>query len=429
MGPHAPAGPGATMPRRLREAIALRAHLLIAALLLGCTNTSHGTRWDGTVRDSSGVAIVENGGHGLWPDSLAWRTGDALSIGRTEGDSAYLFGRVVDVAVDGQRDLLVLDQLAQRVRYFDASGRFLHAAGRPGKGPGELSAYANAVLLGKGDTLYVPDSVQRRINVYGPNGGFVRDIAIDARPGGQSWALLPDGRFLFRGLALSRDAQGQFQTWDGLLTTAVAGQIDTIAPFDYARSPLGGPGAPRVPLIVNAALWARLDDGRIAWSSLDRSEILVLDAQGRLQRIIRHRLWQRRPLTAGDRDALRELLRRKLTLIGGNANGIAKLDLIYDAQLPAFTALQGGPDHTLWVQLMGDVSTIDPMAVNATDRTGWLGGPQWQVMDGAGRFLGEVTVPPRVCVMRVTSDAVYGVQKDAQDVEHVVRLELRRGRR
>ena len=383
--------------------------------------------WQGSVRDSAGVSITENAGAGVWTAERVWSVRPSLSIGAAEGDSAYLFTRVIDLAVDGSGRMLVLDQATAQVRVYDASGRFVHSIGSRGQGPGELSIWVSGVLL-MGDSVLVPDHVQRRINVYTSSGASLGERALVSRPGSQSWSRAADGRLLFRGVAIGRDSAGNFETWDGLLAVRDSGTaVDTLIAFDYPRSPLGGPGRPRVPLLVNAAFWTRLEDGRIAWSSLDRDHVRVLDADGALRSLIHHAAWQARPASPADHAALRAKLEEKLRLMGGDAASVPQLDLIQPDRLPAITALRAGPTNTLWVQRMGAVAGIDPFAVNAADRTGWLGGPVWDVFDARGRYLGSVEMPARFLLLRITESSLYGVLKDEQDVEHVVRLDLGRG--
>jgi hypothetical protein len=157
---------------------------LLILLASGCTRDG-ATSWQGEVRDSAGVRIVENTGRGSWSQDRGWRVTQDLSIGRAEGEAAYLFGRVADVAVDAAGRLPVLDQQAQAVRVFDAAGQFSFAMGGPGRGPGELSAFANAVLVSPLDTVFVPDYVQARINVYDPSGAYVRAIVLRPPPSRQ----------------------------------------------------------------------------------------------------------------------------------------------------------------------------------------------------------------------------------------------------
>ena len=403
----------------------MRRIALATLLASGCTVAADETpTWDGTLTDSAGVSIVANTGRGLWPPARAWRVEPDLAIGTIDGDSTAQFGRVADVATDSRGRILVLDQQARTVRVFDATGAYLQAMGGPGEGPGELGRFANAVLVSAGDTVYVPDYAQSRINVFDPAGVHVRDIPLSPPPGGRSWERLADGRFLFRGVTIRRDETNRFRTADGLFSTRADGGLDTLLTFDYVASDLGGPGNPVVPLIVNGAFWTRSPDGAIAWSSLDRDHVRVHAAGGALTRLIRHAAWSRAPLTDADRLRLRELLREKLTMLGGDVAAVNQLRLVYDDAFPAITALRSGPDATLWVQRMGPASGISAMSVNAEDAGAGLGGNVWDVLDADGRFLGTITTPDRFRIQRITDDAVYGVRQDTLDAERVERLRL-----
>lgn len=50
--------------------------------------------------------------------------------------------------------------------------------------------------------------------------------------------------------------------------------------------------------------------------------------------------------------------------------------------------------------------------------------PAWDVYSEDGRFLGDVVMPPRFRPHRIRGDAVYGVERDSFDVQHVVRLRI-----
>jgi hypothetical protein len=66
------------------------------------------------------------------------------------------------------------------------------------------------------------------------------------------------------------------------------------------------------------------------------------------------------------------------------------------------------------------------MTINAQDRSDGLGGPQWDVFDAEGRFLGSLRLPERFRITRITDDWVVGVQQNELDVERVTRLRLLR---
>ena len=227
-------------------------------------------RSDGDVieRDSAGVRLVVNTTTGAgWKGETPWRVTEELAIGSDTLSDEYRFGRIGDLAVTPNGNIAVIDQLASVVRVFDARGRFIRSVGRPGKGPGELSINSNGIYALPGDSLLVLDPGERRMTVFAPDGTVGRVTALPPTPTGQGWLRLPDGRFLMRGLTIGR-AEGRFTFWDALLAVEADGSAtDTLFIFDHAKTDLGGPGRIRIQLIVNNPTWARLGDGRIAWTA------------------------------------------------------------------------------------------------------------------------------------------------------------------
>lgn len=382
---------------------------------------------DVAVRDSAGIRIVENHApDAAWGGSPGWRAVPVLTIGADSAE-AYRFGQVGDVAATAAGDIIVLDQAAAQLRVFGPDGAFRRTIGREGRGPGELSRFANTILVAPGDSLLVPDPRERRITVFAPNGAFARVIAATQLPMGKGWLRLDDGRILQRGYATSRAPDGSFAFWDAMLRVAADGaSAETLFVFDHTKTPLGAPGAIRIALIVNSPSWARLDDGRIAWSALDRDFVAIHDSTGRLVGRFSRAQWKARPLRDADRETLRELLRVKLRALGGSP-GLADSPMVEAPPLlPAITTVRAGPRGTLWVQRMGDVALADPMALNASERADFFGGPAWDVLDGEGRYLGTLALPPRFRVFRITDAAILGAVRDDDGVERVVRLALRR---
>lgn len=374
-------------------------------------------------RDSAGIEVIDLAGEG-WGGQAPWQLQSVVSVGES-GRDEYQFGRVADAAIDGRGRILVLDPQAQHVKVYDSTGTYAMMVGGPGEGPGELSRWVTDVMTGPGDTIFVPDYVQSRINVYAPAGAYARTIQVPSRPSGRSWALLEDGSFLFRGITIGRDDQGRFQTWDALLhLNGDATTLDTIVRFDYEVTPLGTRENLRVPLIVNHPSWTRLTDGRIAWSALDRDRIMLHRPDGALLRMIGHAAWHRRPVSASDRETMVSLLADKLQLLGGDRGAANGPNVIAPDALPAVTSVRAGPNGALWVQRMGPVEDIEPMAVNAAQDSEGLGGSTWDIIAADGRYLGAVTVPERFRITRITDDRVLGVTRDELDVERVVLLRM-----
>lgn len=413
---------------RAARALALASLSSLSSLWLGCDAGGATSRPGVTVRDSSGVRIVQDARDDApWGGDSPWRAVPDLAIGSDSAES-YRLGQVGDVAVTSTGDIVVIDQSVAQLRVFGRDGAFRRAFSREGRGPGELSRFSSAVLVGAGDSLFVPDPRDRRITVFAADGSFGRVIPTTSLPQGKSWLLLDDGSVLQRGSTTSRDEEGAFAFWDAMMRVAADGTAaDTLFVFDHAQTPIGGPGKIRIALIVNNPSWARLPDGRIVWSALDRDFLSVHDASGRVVGRYARRQWRTRPVTDADKEAMRELLRVKLRALGGDA-GAADSPMVEAPPLfPSITAVRAGPGGTIWVQRMGDVAAIDPMAINAAERSDFFGGATWDVLEGDGSYAGSIELPPRFRVFRISNGAIYGAARDEDGVERVMRLVLQRG--
>ena len=394
--------------------------ILIAACASGDSDT--------IVTDSAGVRLVANqpAGEG-WLESPRWSVTQDLAVGTDSGPAELQFGRIGDLAVSPDGDIALIDQLNGVVRVFDVTGTHRASIGRSGKGPGELSRSANGIYWLGSDTLLVLDPGERRQTVFRLDGTVDTILPLPATPTGQGWSRLGDGDLLMRGLTISR-VEGRFTFWDALLKLRGDGSApDTLFEFDYAKTDLGGPGQLRIQLLVNNPSWARLADGRIAWTALDRDFVQIHDAAGRVVSRITSSQWVTREITAADKQAMVELLRVKLRAIGGDASFADSPQVEAPVRFPAITAVRAGPRGTIWVQLMGPVESIDPMAINAPDRADFLGGATWHVLDSTGEFMGAIEMPRRFRSFRMTDDAIYGAARDDDGVERIVRLRLNRG--
>lgn len=112
------------------------------------------------------------------------------------GADAHHFNRPTDVAVLPDGSFYVSDgYLNTRVAKFSADGRFLFQWGKPGVGQGEFNT-PHAVVVDKRGQVYVADRENDRIQVFDPQGRFLRQIKSReiGRPYGL--ALLPGERLV-----------------------------------------------------------------------------------------------------------------------------------------------------------------------------------------------------------------------------------------
>src|SRR5688572_6937041 len=142
--------------------------------------STHGLRIDpeGNVwgTDSENHTVVK-----FAPDGKVLMT---LGERDVKGEDERHFNRPTDVAFAANGDVYVADGYGNsRVVKFDKSGKFLLAWGRKGTGQSEFDAPHQVRLDSKGD-VYVADRENKRIQVFTPEGKFIRQFAQGIAPYG-----------------------------------------------------------------------------------------------------------------------------------------------------------------------------------------------------------------------------------------------------
>jgi DNA-binding beta-propeller fold protein YncE len=143
-----------------------------------------------------------------------------LKLGERDvaGEDQNHFNKPTDVAFAPSGDFYVSDGYGNaRVVKFDKSGKFLLAWGKKGTGAGEFNT-PHAIRLDSRGNVYVADRENKRIQVFTPEGKFVRQIAAGVAPYGLF--ITPDDTLLVAdGLVhevLNLDATGKvLARWGG----------------------------------------------------------------------------------------------------------------------------------------------------------------------------------------------------------------------
>lgn len=397
----------------------------LAASMLsgGCADQEEATLGP-QVRDSAGVSLRTLPSEPAWDASEAWRLREELVVAG-EGDGIPAFGYLVDLDVDRRGRIFVLDQQARSVYRFDPDGTLAGVLGGPGDGPGELGPLA-ASLVVRGDTVLVGDWSQDRLTRYGMDGSFLASEPIPGGGGARTWWKGSNGDVHLRSLRMYTDEDGRWAGDDLLLEYLADGSVDTVLAFDYVQSDLGAPRAPNVPMVLNAPSWTVFDGGRIAWLALEEGRVRIHDPDGTLRTILESERWRPRTPTTAEVAPLEEKLGDRMEMLGGSRDMLMQLPVEAPAALPAVTRVVAGPGGTLWVQHMGPVEAVHPMALNTPDPPVGYGGPVWDVVDPDGRWLGSLELPEGFRLMRIADGAVYGVARNDLDVDRIVRLRLER---
>ena len=408
--------------------LTLSSALVFAA---ACSGTAGGGAAAPTVRDSAGITIVENTGT-AWAAGNGWVVADSpmVSIGGLEGEVNADMSGIVGVVRFADGRIAVANGVGPDIRFFDASGAYLQTAGRKGSGPGEYQAMAGFFPFG-GDSLIVADMMTRRMTVLTPAGDMARTYALGGSGGMQvgersvSLAIpvgvFPDGTVLAMAQAfrVNQGPTGVYRDTAAYVTFGPDGAtLDTVMRMpgiDMEQVVMNFQGreftAPSpVPLGRISMVAARA--GWIAAARNDRYEIELHDRAGGLKKLVRV-LVDPTPVTEADQAAHRKEQLEALA----NAPGMAAVpeplkeqmrkriaEAKYPATYPYVLDMRFDPDGTLWA------AEVQRAGVTAR---------KYALFDSAGTLLGRVVMPDRFTPFWVGRDAVAGVWKDEDDVEHV----------
>ena len=399
---------------------------LLVVAVAACSG-ERGAKWEGSITDSAGVAIVQNPATGLWKAGDAWTVKEEMRIGTAEGEAEYQFGMLTGLGVTSDGSIVVADQQGQHLKVFSADGKYVRTIGKAGAGPGELGLGIGALVVGPEDTLLVADMGNQRVNIYLVDGTFVRSFPLDIRQGlPLRWEGTRDGRLVsqvrqvqFPGMPAPTDSS------DVIVVRRSDGTVgDTLLRVPSGRTlSLGGP-RPEVKLFSAEPAWAMYDND-LLYGVNDTYRIGVYAPGGTLQRVIT------KPATPGaisdaDQQAMLHAFERLWKQFGLSPQQVAaaKQTIKFAERYPAYFQMLEGMDGSIWVQGIQSPTNLPPELQESYNPQLDLGTPEWDVFDAEGRYLGLVRMPARFQPLRFVGNDVYGIQRDDLDVQYVVKLAI-----
>ena len=386
--------------------------------LVAACGCGSGTHRPPVVRDSVGIAIVENLDP-AWARSDRWTLSDApiVDIGTAEKLSKNSLERVVSAVRLADGTIAVANAGSKEIRWYDDTGQYLRASG------GKLGAAIEFVSIERVDRLG-PDSViaydfgSLGLSVFARDGTFRRAtslIVAFGSPPGSLRGVFANGSLLFvRGpKSWVRSLIRSGQAPDGLMR----GPADA---FHYSSegmflSIVGSfPGSEqffsRGTRFVRArarpfgrdAVFAVLGD-QFYVGYQNEYEIELRDTNDSLTALIRV---QRNNRLVSPKDIEQFKINGLVGVHERNRDEkIAELDgLSYPETMPAYGGIITDADGNLWV------AEYDPFP----DET-----LEWTVFDTDHHMLGAVEVPSRFSIYQIGSDFILGRMIDRRGIEHI----------
>lgn len=405
-----------------------QAVVLLLAGVAACGG-KRGAKWQGTITDSAGVAVVQNPVTGLWGSDDAWTVTEALRIGTAEGEPEYQFGMLTALAIASDGSIVVADQQGQHLKVFSADGKYVRTIGKAGSGPGELGLGIAAVAIAPADTLIVADGGNQRVNIYLLDGTFIRSFPLDIRQGlPLRWEGTHDGRLVsqvrpvqFPGMPAPTDSS------DVIVVRRTDGTIgDTLLKVPSGKTlSLGGP-RPEVKLFSAEPAWAMYGND-ILYGVNDEYRIGVYGPGGALKRLI-EKPFTAAPVSDADQKAMLDAFEKLWRQVGLNPQQIAlaRQTIKFADRYPAYYQMLEGVDGSIWVQGIQSPTNLPPEMQESYNPQLDFGTPDWDVFDADGRYLGVVRMPARFQPLQFLGNDVYGIQRDELDVQYVVKLTINR---
>lgn len=383
------------------------------------------------VRDSAGVAIVENTGS-AWTEESRWRMSEqpVLVLGGSADDPDGQLWQVFGLARLSDGRIVVLNAGSGELRFFDASGRLVARAGRMGGGPGEFQYPLSLDRIGE-DTLVALDRTGDRL-FFSSQGAFLREETMNPGKwmslwgpdfGGSFKGVLPDHSLL---ASLGKQPKpgepyptGPFRPIEGLATvrpdlsdtTHVAWYGGIQQEMVFRWGPYGSPWWVVPPFAASTSWGYGGSPVRIIVADNAACEFRIHALTGALERIVR---WtgEREDVKAWEVEAWKDEQR--------SASWTRGYLPLWERAWAAVTVPEKKPAYD-WAFLDRESNTwvLETADVGASALT-------FTVFDAEGRMLGQVEVPAGLSpatrfgrLLDVGPDYFLGVWLDEYEVETV----------
>lgn len=384
--------------------------LLPIALQFGCG--SRGADTGPMIRDSAGIRIVEST-EPAWTTPWRLSSQPILTIGQLEGEPEYEFTRILGALRLGDGRVVIADATSMELRFFDNNGRFLHAAGGSGGGPGEFERL-EAIARFANDSLFAYG--RWRVSIFDHEGEFVRSFSVE--PPDLYLPMKPLGRFT-DGSFLTTQSGYPIGGWDGPTrierpdqpvyryssTGASQAEFGSFPGWEFTvhRASRGsGFNRGRREFARSTAILAYED--RVFVGDNASYQIQVYTSDGRLQSLIRKR-HEPVPVTDEEVDAL-----RAPRLVNEERRQTMQH---YFRGLPAPPQTMPAFGYQIQADRVGNLWVIEYERPSETQRR------HWTVFDSEGRWLSTMRLPDGFDLMDVGEDWVLGRTRDEFDVEYV----------
>lgn len=390
---------------------------LIALLLVACSERTESEQSSIGIRDSSGVKIA----YSIPSSSIAQcrlSPKPTLEIGKENANEAYLFARISAVASLSDGRIVVLDRGNFEVRVFNEVGEWLYSFGAKGEGPGEFES-PQGLWTGEGDIIYIGNYIPWRLEVFSPEGIFVRTISFDKiRTLPVLRTVMFDGTSVMAELDISILSKLDFSPtfYDLVYSDSNGVSSDTVATIP---GPTYGTFDHHQPIVMNPVFEpsSSMDGTRnnfiVGWGGKAEYSVYNLSELSRPKMVVRWKSLSDRLVSTS---ALKLHYQQNQINQAGNIdqrtiNQLTHPDRPVEKYFPAFKEAKMGRDFKVWI------SRYKRPEDEKDNR--------WLIFEDNGLFMCHIDLPIDFKMLEAGSNYILGVQKNQNGLERIVKYELR----
>lgn len=400
--------------RELPPHLPLMAGMLVYSSFCGCGSQAAESVRFPTIRDSSGVTIVENASE-VNGSKVECASSVEAVLGQALGPEGTLLFGVGDVVRLSDGRIVVGNSGTGELRYYSADGVFLTSIGALGEGPGEFRAISSLSSL-PGDSVLAYDRWQRRISVFAPDGSLARVLSIQQHvyphlPSEVS--PLSDGRYLglswLSGRKKPIQPPGLYRDTTVVLLYGPSGDLISMVgklrgEESYMPKESNG-GVAITPAFGREAFWEPLPDGFFLASN-DEYSINRFSSEGHMTMAVRMVAEPVEVTPAVRKKAVTEVeSRRSVPRPPWFSEEMLFDDEVNPESIPMFEGLVAEADGAFWIGTKGG-GVISPNV--------------WRRFSPSGIFTFSVEFPRDFRLLTVDEGLAIGIKRDEYDVEYVV---------
>ena len=278
--------------REMNHKIFLRITICVLLITI-LVSTSEGQK----TKTSGEVKIIQNKKNPNPPEGTPTKIliGLEMVVGESD-DLEKSFSQLGNFIVDNDGIIYALDFKEQKIKVFDADGKFVHSFGKKGQGPGELQMPAG-LHLAPGSELAVDDVLAKKMVYFTKEGKYIREVSYVTRLALVNLIMDPSGNFIGREMKL----EGQEMFFE---IVKLDSKMNALFSLDKIGFPIPIPGSGnKINLMDMISIYQFDNSGNIYYGRNRDYEINIYTQDGKLVKSIR-KDFQSQKITEEDKEEI-----------------------------------------------------------------------------------------------------------------------------